>query len=204
MDAEHIAGRTFKQVRKGVDPKEVRSYIHALATELLALAEENKAMRAEILALETQLGQSRDMEQRVRAMLAELQRATKNISGHAQATAIAAGYKVEQERKAVLEQARREADIVIRDAERRAERVVAQGNERLATLQQQIDLIETRKIALISRMKAILRAQTDFLAALEHTPRKSAGGILGARKTREGLDAGDLNDIIERLEDRES
>ena len=33
--------------------------------------------------------------------------------------------------------------------------------------QQQIDLLETKKLALITRIKSILRAQVDFLAALD-------------------------------------
>jgi len=202
MDASTIAGKTFSTVRKGWKPEEVRGYLDTLAYELISLFEENNALRGEIRLLESRLQQSLDMEKRVRSMLAEMKRATEELAGKAEAGALAMSYRVEQERKAVVEQARREADVIIRDAEKRAERLATQGNARLAALQEQIDLLETKKIALITRIKSILRAHVDFLAALEHSPqaRTLRNSLRGAMRTREGIDAEDLTDIIERLE----
>jgi cell division initiation protein len=205
MDAETLANRSFNTVRKGWDPEEVRPYLQALAAEFVSLADENEALRADLLALEAQLRESKDMEKRVRAMLADLKKTSRQLAQQTEAGVLATTLKIEQERKIVLDQARREADIMLRDAERRAERVVTQGNERYKRLQEQIDLLETKKIALVTRIKSILRAEVDFLAALERAPsgRALKSTIHAGLKTREGLGADELNDIIQRLDQQE-
>lgn len=205
MNVDAIANRTFSTVKKGWKPEEVRDYLTMLAEELVHSQEENHALRGEIGQLEQQLRQSQEIEQRVRAMLAEMKSASKNMVGQAQASAAAMSFKIEQERKAVLEDAKREADIVLRDAERRAERQLMQGNSRLQALKEQIDLLETKKLALITRLKSILRAQVDFLSALEHgkSARSFPNSFPTGARTREGLDHGHLDGILERLEDKD-
>ena len=204
MNAETIAGKSFPTVRKGFDPDEVRSYLRMLATDLVAVVEDNDALRSEILRLESDLEHTRAIEGKVRGMLNEIKAASKKMVGQAEASAAAMSYKVEQERKAIVEEARREAAVIIRDAERRAERQLMKGNARMDALREQIDLLETKKLALITRIKSILRSQVDFLTALEQ-PRGGSlrTALTHATHTREGLDVETLDDIIERLDDRE-
>lgn len=205
VNAESIANKSFSTVKKGWSPEEVQSYLGTLAEEIVSLYEENRSLRGEIGTLEKQLLQSQQIEKRVRAMLAELKAASQRMVGQAEASASAMSYKVEQERKAILENARREAEIVVRDAERRAERQLMQGNARLQGLKEQIDLLETKKLALITRIKSILRAQVDFLTALEKgkSPNAMTSALQRATRTREGLDTESVDDIIERLDDQD-
>ncbi|MBN1447528.1 MAG: DivIVA domain-containing protein [Bacteroidetes bacterium] len=205
MNVESIAGREFKTVRKGLHADEVRAYLRLLAEDLVAMAEENGALRQEILALEAQLEQSRELDQKVRGMLAQMNAASRKMVGQAEASAAAMSYKVEKERTAIVEQAKNEASVIIRDAERRAERQMMKANARLEAMQQQIDLLETKKLALITRIKSILRAQVDFLAALEKNPKHSPlrSALHNATKTREGLDADSVDEILQRLNERE-
>jgi len=202
VNVESISRKSFSTVKKGLNPEEVQAYLRLLAEEIVGMYDENHALRNEIRSLEQQLRQSQVLEQRVRGMLAEMKDASKKMVGQAEASAAAMSYKVEQERKAVLENARREAEIVIRDAERRAERQLMQGNARLQGLKEQIDLLETKKLALITRIKSILRAQVDFLAALERgkPSRPMASALQRATRTREGLDTDAMDEIIERLD----
>jgi cell division initiation protein len=202
MDAETLANKNFGTVRKGWNPEEVRPYLHSLASELASLANENESLRDDILALETQLRQSKDMEKRIRAMLVDLKNASKQLAQQTEAGVLATTIRVEQERKIMVEQAKRESDIIIRDAERRAERIVAQGNERFARLQEQIDMLEAKKIALVTRIKSILRAEVDFLGALEGSARgrSQKSSLQPGTRTREGLNTDELNDIIQRLD----
>lgn len=205
MNAETIAGKTFSTVKKGWKPDEVHAYLKLLADDIIAMADENAALRSEILRLEEQLAQSRELEGRVRGMLTEMKSASKKMVGQAEASAAAMSYKVEQERKAILDHAKREAAVIIRDAERRAERQLMKGNARLDALKEQIDLLETKKLALITRIKSILRSQVDFLSALER-PRGGTlrSALTRSTHTREGLDAEAVDEIIERLDQRES
>ena len=205
MNVESIANKSFSTVRKGWKPDEVQSYLTLLAEEVVALYDENHALRGEIAGLEDQLRQSQQIEKRVRGMLAEMNTASKRMVGQAEASAAAMSYKVEQERKAILEHARREAEVIIRDAERRAERLLMQGNARLEALKEQIDLLETKKLALITRIKSILRAQVDFLSSLERgkSAQPLTTALRRAIRTREGLDAGAVDEIIDRLDQQE-
>lgn len=202
MNAETIASKTFTVARKGWNTDEVQAYLRVLAEEIVALHEENLALRGEIRGLEQQLQQSRTVEKRVRGMLAELKTASQKMVGQAEASAAAMSYKVSQERSMILENARREAEIVIREAERRAERQLMQGNARLQGLKEQIDLLDTKKLALITRIKSILRAQVDFLAALERGKQSRPFNALPQSpvSTREGIDSETVEEILERLD----
>ncbi|MDT8324635.1 MAG: hypothetical protein RRA94_11010, partial [Bacteroidota bacterium] len=152
-----------------------------------------------------QLVQSRELQTNVHGMLTEMKSASRKMVGQAEASAAAMSYKIEQERKAVIEHAKREAAVIIRDAERRAERQLMKGNARLEALKEQIDLLETKKLALITRIKSILRSQVDFLSALEHQRGATLRSALTrSSQTREGLDAEAVDEIIERLDNRES
>jgi DivIVA domain-containing protein len=205
VNAETIAGKTFSTVKKGWNPDEVRAYLEILAEDIVSMADENTALRTEILRLEDQLSQSRELEGNVRGMLTEMKSASKKMVGQAEASAAAMSYKIEQERKAVHDHAKREAAVIIRDAERRAERLLMKGNARLDALKEQIELLETKKLALITRIKSILRSQVDFLSALEH-PRGGSlhSAMTRSARTREGIDAEAVDAIIERLDQRES
>jgi cell division septum initiation protein DivIVA len=204
VNAETIAGKSFSITRKGWNPDEVHAYLRLLADDLVAMVEENSALRSEIIRLEEMLEHSRELEGRVRGMLAEMKSASTKMVGQAEASAAAMSYKVEQERKAIIEHARREAAVIIRDAERQAERRLMKGNARLEGLNEQIDLLETKKLALIARIKSILRSQVDFLTALENPRGGSLRSALSrSTHTREGLDAEAVDEIIERLDQRE-
>ncbi|MCZ7555266.1 MAG: DivIVA domain-containing protein [Bacteroidia bacterium] len=202
MDANTLANKEFSTSRKGWNPDEVRPYLRALAEELAALADENDALRREVVTLEQQLRQSKDTEKRIRAMLGDLKSASEQLAKQTEAGVLASTMRVEQERKVMIEQAKREADIIIRDAERRSERIVAQGNERYARLQEQIDLLEAKKIAIVTRIRSILRAEVDFLASFEQGGQGRAirSAILPGGKTREGINTDELHDIIQRLD----
>lgn len=206
MNVESIAGKQFKTVRKGLKPDEVRSYLRVLAEDIVVLYEENTSLRNDVLRLEEQLIQSQELEQKVRAMLREMNAASKKMVGQAEASAAAMTYKVEKERTTIIENARNEAAVIIRDAERRAERQMMKANARMEALQQQIDLLETKKLALITRIKSILRAQVDFLSDLEKHPKNRSlrSALKNSTSTREGLDADAVDEILERLDERET
>jgi len=206
VNVESIAGKNFKTVRKGLSPEEVRSYLRLLAEDIIALSEENSSLRGDVLHLEEQLQQSQQLEQKVRAMLREMKAASQKMVGQAEASAVAMSYKVEKERTAIIENAKNEAAVIIRDAERRAERQMMKANARMDALQQQIDLLETKKLALITRIKSILRAQVDFLSDLEKHPKNRSlrSALRNATSTREGLDADTVDEILERLDEREN
>ncbi|MBR9978773.1 MAG: DivIVA domain-containing protein [Bacteroidetes bacterium] len=206
MNPEHIANKEFSTVKKGWNPEEVQAFLDTLAEDIVLLHDENHALRGEIRRLEQQLHQSQSIEKRVRSMLSEMKNASTRMVGQAEASAAAMSYKVEQERKSILEHARSEAELVIRDAERRAERQLIQANGRLQTLKEQIDLLDIKKLALITRIKSILRAQVDFLTALEKGKQTQPGPMSLQRtsKTREGIERDAMEDIIERLDDMET
>jgi cell division septum initiation protein DivIVA len=199
MDHTTIAGHSFNEARKGWKQDEVRAYLVEVAQEVSSLAAENDLLRVEIVRLETQLTASQDVERRLSAALQGVNAATELLAGQNAAVS-------QPESRVILARARAEAEAVVREAERRSERLLQQANARLDTLRDQIEQLHARRTALVGRFKAVLRAQMDFVAALEADERPGAvrNPLGSARSTREGVGADDLAFIIDTLDREDS
>ena len=206
MNFESVALRTFSTSRKGWDTKEVSTFLRDVADALNQMSDENDGLRSEILRLETEMKESRQAGNRMRREIEQLRTAQQKVGSEAEVSAVSLSYQAEQERREILRRARAEAEVIVRDAEKKAERIMVQGNIKLNTLKEQLDLLHTKKIALITRIKSVLRAQIDFLAALERGGDSShsvSHPLQSRRMTREGIGADDLSSIMDRLDNIE-
>jgi cell division initiation protein len=196
MDYDAIAGKTFPVDRKGWRQDEVRAFLADVAGEVVSLVAENDMLRMEIVRLETQLVESRDVERRLSTVLQGVNAAADRLAGQAGAM------PPEPESRVILHRARAEAEAIVREAERRSERLLQQANTRLDTLREQIEQLHARRTALVARFRAVLRAQLDFVTAMEAG--EGTGAVrnpLGTgRSTREGVGADDLAFIIDTLD----
>jgi cell division initiation protein len=199
MNYDAIAGRTFAVDRKGWRQDEVRAFLVEVAGEVVSLAAENDMLRMEIVRLETQLSESRDVERRLSSVLQGVNAAADRLAGKAGAL------PPEPESRVTIQRARAEAEAIVREAERRSERLLQQANARLDTLREQMEQLHARRTALVARFRAVLRAQLDFVTAMEAG--EGTGAVrnpLGtARSTREGVGADDLAFIIDTLDKEE-
>jgi len=140
-----IKKQEFKRSFRGYDPVEVETFLEMVADEYEALLRERNNLSDEVLKLRTQL---RDYQ--------EVERALKDTLMNAQQA-------IAQSR----ENSRREADLLIREAELRAEKTLEDAKKRLAELKNELLLIKAQKDSFARRLHHLLESQLELLGVLE-------------------------------------
>ncbi|MDZ7260533.1 MAG: DivIVA domain-containing protein [candidate division KSB1 bacterium] len=140
-----IKKQEFKKTLRGFDPVEVETFLEMVAEEYEALIRERNALADEVLKLKTQL---RDYQ--------EVERTFKESLMSAQQT-------IEQSR----ENSKREAELIIREAEMRAEKLLENAGLRLAEMKNELLLIKSQKESFAKRLKHLLESQLELIGVLE-------------------------------------
>jgi len=146
----------FKKLMRGYDPQEVDSFLEIAAERLEALTRENMALKERSQALQAQVNSQSDREQAVQAALVTAQ----------------------ELRADIREQAKREADAVIREAETEGRRLIAEaeaeartkvrGSERrLEHLADSIQEIERRRKRFLKEFRQLLEREMDVVEVEE-------------------------------------
>ena len=140
-----IKKQAFKKVMRGYDTIEVDTFLDMMANEFEDLLKQQKEMRDQMVELETQLKDYRQIEKTLQQTLLQAQEATSKT----------------------YESARREAELITRDAELKAVKVLNQANADLARLNQEVAQLRSKRDSLIGRMRILLSSELDLLKALE-------------------------------------
>lgn len=146
----------FKKLMRGYDPQEVDSFLEIAAERLEALIRENMALKERAQALQAQVDSQSDREQAVQAALVTAQ----------------------ELRADIREQAKKEAEAVIREAETEGRRLVAEaeaeartklrGSERrLEHLADSIQEMERRRKRFIKEFRQLLEREMDVVEVEE-------------------------------------
>ncbi|MCU1244883.1 MAG: cell-division initiation protein [Acidobacteria bacterium] len=129
-----IQKQTFSRVLKGYHADEVRGYLHLVAEEIERLLKDADRLARDNATLREDL---EDHSQRERILKDTL----------------LAAQKVSEEMKA---NARKEAELIVKDAELLAERVVGQAMSRVADLERAIQDLKIERIAMRNKLKGTL------------------------------------------------
>lgn len=140
-----IKKQQFKKVLRGYDPEEVDTFLDMMANEFEAVLREQKEVRERANELETQIKDYRQIERALQQTLMQAQEATGRT----------------------YESARREADLIVQEAELKAAKIVEQAKGELGRLQNELLQIQGRKDSLIGRMRVLLSSELDLLRTLE-------------------------------------
>ena len=132
LDIQHM---TFRQTWRGFDRQEVERFLHEVAQTVEALNYDNMALREKLTATEEQL--------------AELKRAESGLSQ----TLVLAQAMTED----VKEAARRDADLVVKEAELKAAELLRDAQEELGTLQREILDLRKQRLLGLERVRSTLR-----------------------------------------------
>jgi cell division initiation protein len=126
----------FRVRLRGYDREEVDQFLEEVAQTVESLASENSSLRAKLSAAEHDLGELKKAEATLTQTLVSTQALTDQLKQAAQ----------------------RDADLVVKEAEFKAEEVLREAREELARSQR--DLIELRKQRLlaIERLRSMLRS----------------------------------------------
>lgn len=131
-NADQIRRRMFARVRRGFDPDQVREYLSLIADQVEHLEEQVREARLASEAAITRQSSDRDPAGEMAERIADILRTTERHSEDRRREA-------EEQARAILAEARAEADRVRLDAQTKAEKARQDGYEALALARAEAD-----------------------------------------------------------------
>jgi len=158
-----IRGASFSRRWRGADPAELQVFLGGVADQVETLERELAATQARTLQLERELERYRSLDQGLRDTLLEV----KTTSEGARETA------------------RKEAELILREAEFRAEQAMAKGREEQRALRADLEVLRERRDSFARRLRHLLEQQLELLELMSHDE-PGAAGSASAEESRAG------------------
>ena len=140
-----ITNRTFSKSLRGYDTEEVKNFLQLVSEDLEALISEQSEQKKELEHLKESLSDLRERE-----------RILKDTMLLAQET-----------KEEVQKNAMKEAEIIVRESELQAERIVAAAHDRAAAVQQEIDELIRNRSMLLRELTGLIQKTESFLETLK-------------------------------------
>jgi cell division initiation protein len=138
-----IRKQEFRRSLRGVDPEEVRVFLSLVADEYERLLHEAARLRDDSAELRSRIDEFQKIEKTLQNTLVTAERVTADSRDNA----------------------RREAELIVREAESRAERILEDARRRLSRMNDDILELRDRKEAYLQRFRSLVQMQTDLLDA---------------------------------------
>lgn len=177
MTASEIRNQTFKTKLHGYDTKEVTKYLTELASEFELIQKEQSTLKDKVLELETKLKGYTAMEKAIQQTFMQAQ---------------------ETSNKAI-ENAKKEAQLIIKEAEMNATRMLDKSHTDLITIKEQLTILKAKKESIISRFKMLLHSELDLIKALE-IDEELQNQMQFENQQDSAKDKSEIEDIIKNLE----
>jgi cell division initiation protein len=136
-----ITQREFGRKFRGLDPEEVHTFLEQIAEEMTRLVQETTDRAAQIQRLEAQLRVHQEREDSLRNTLISAQKMTDEIKANAT----------------------READLVLKEAELKAERLLEQAHRKLAQVQAEIAELVRQRDLFAAKLRGLLKSHLELL-----------------------------------------
>lgn len=147
-----IQQQQFGRQFRGCDRKEVERFLDLVAAQMGELSRENSQMRTEISHLKREIEEHRDREETLREAMLTAQRAIDEIR----------------------ETAKKEAELVVTEAEMRAEKILHSAHGRVIKLIDEINELKRQRTRAIEEVRSILNTHTKLLETYEYAGREGA------------------------------
>lgn len=136
-----ITQREFGRKIRGLDPEEVHTFLEQIAEEMTRLVQETTDRAAQIQRLEAQLRVHQEREDSLRNTLVTAQKMTDEIKANAT----------------------RDADLVLKEAELKAERLLEQAHRKLAHLQGEVAELGRQRDVFAAKLRGLLKTHLELL-----------------------------------------
>ncbi len=136
-----ITQREFGRKIRGLDPEEVHTFLEQIAEEMTRLVQETTDRAAQIQRLEAQLRVHQEREDSLRNTLVTAQKMTEEIKANAN----------------------READLIVKEGELKAERLLEQAHRRLAQVQAEIAELVRQRDLFAAKLRGVLKTHLELL-----------------------------------------
>lgn len=170
-----VKRQEFKRVIRGYDIVEVDTFMDMIAVELEEALRAQKELRERATELDVQLKDYRTIEKTLQQTLLQAQETTGKT----------------------YEAARKEAELIVREAEQKAARIVEQAQTDLGRLQNDIVGLQARREGLVNRLRVLLTTELDVLKTLETT---AADDYSGGTSLGTGKDIIEIDSVLRSLE----
>lgn len=129
-----IQKQTFPRALKGYHVDDVRAYLHLVAEEIERLVRENDRLARESAVLREDLEDHSNRERILKDTLLSAQKVAEDLTANA----------------------RKEAELIVKDAELLSERVIGQAMQRVGDLERQITDLKIERRALRNKLQVTL------------------------------------------------
>lgn len=140
-----IKKQEFKRIMRGYDPEEVNAFLEMVAEEFEALQRDKNRLEDETIKLRTQLHDYQEVERTLKQTLMNAQE-TVQLS---------------------RDNSKREADLLLREAELQAEKITEDARKRLAALKNELLVVRAQKDSFARRLRHLLESQLELIGVLE-------------------------------------
>ncbi len=140
-----IKKHEFTRAVRGYDPTEVRNFLETVAAEIERLGESLRNQTSEIEVIRAELSAFQRMEQNMREAMVNVQETLNDAR----------------------EGARREADLMRREAEVIAERIVTDARKKGDNIRRELESLAQRRDSLTRKLKALLRSELELIEMLD-------------------------------------
>lgn len=167
ITAMEVQSQTFKKTMRGYDPDSVDLYLRSLAEELERLNLENGTLREAVGEKERALASHREREETLRQTLVSAQKMAEEIKSQSQ----------------------NESELIVKEARLRAERLLADAQDQLAAIEEEIQRCRLERDRFENRLKSTVeehlsliemrraeRAETDNLRFIKRRSGSEAAG----------------------------
>ncbi len=140
-----IRKQPFRKSFRGFDPDEVNSFLEMVAGEFEATVKKNSELTHKVRSLEEQLDEYKKIEKTLNDTLLTAQKATDESKVNAQ----------------------KEAELIIKDAQVRANSCEEKSRQRVRQLQEELSQLTYQRDSFMLRFKSILETQLELLNSIE-------------------------------------
>ena len=140
-----IRKQQFRVVWRGYDREEVDGFLAMVADEIEKAQRDMITMQERLRLAESSMNEYRGMETTLKDTLVTAQKAADDAKANA----------------------RKEADLIVREAEIKAEHQLEEARRQVAKIQQELIRLKDRQDAFVSNLKSVCQAQMDFIERLE-------------------------------------
>jgi cell division initiation protein len=137
----NIKRQEFTKAVRGFSPKEVSDFLEKVADEVESAIKESETLRRTIDSLNMEVERYKNIEDSLQKALI----ATHESAGSA------------------MQKAQNEADWLVKNAEKEAEKIIGGSQEQALLLQKHIAELEEKKAYLIAKLSAMIQTQEDIL-----------------------------------------
>jgi cell division initiation protein len=140
-----IRKQEFRKAMRGLDAEEVYAFLSTVGDEYEAILNENKALRDRLLELDDKVQEYRTMEKTLRDTLLTAERVTVEAKDNA----------------------RREANLIVKEAQIEAERALRDIKSQAMKLRQEVSQLRGQRESYLGRIRVIAESLLNFIQNVE-------------------------------------